>query len=904
MIKIAKSSAAAVVAVLLSSPVWAASTITRTSSFAYDGSGLLNQEVVEPDTPTLRLQTDYAYDAFGNKISATVSGNGVTSRTSQTGYVTNGQFPASATNALGQSESYQFDARFGQPIRNTGPNGLTTTWSYDSFGRKIQEIRADGTQTKWTYSFCSGINGGTANCPTGASYLTAQTPYAANGTTVNGPVLTVYFDQLDREVARDTQGFDGSTLRAAKQYDALGRVSKTSRPYVLASGTPQWTSYAYDTLGRVVREARPDGSVTQMAYHGLSVTETNAKSQTRTVVKNSQGKLVSVTDPLGSTMTYAYDAVGNTVRTTDAVGNIVSATYDQRGRRVASSDPDLGSWTYAYNVFGELTSQTDAKGQTTTIAYDKLGRMVQRVEADVTSIWSYDTAARGIGKLASSSITAGRGAGFVRSLSYDTLGRPSQIATTVDGTTYTMGAVYDANSRLSKVSYPSGFTARYGYNSLKIKIYTPADFEKAFDALYVVHGTDQAADGLATGEDVEFDVQRLRDIASEAPIIRLVNQIITGAVESRASDIHIEPNVDHVAVRYRVDGVLRNAQILALALRSGITSRLKIMAKLDIAERRLPQDGRIKIAIRGIDIDFRVSTLPTIFGESVVLRVLDRGSITLDFAELGFFDDHIAAFKKLLDEPNGVILVTGPTGSGKTTTLYTALKSLNSGERKIFSVEDPVEYQILGINQVQVQAEIGFDFPDALRSILRQDPDIIMIGEIRDLQTARIAIQSSLTGHLVLSTLHTNSAASAITRMLDIGVENYLLASTVKGVIAQRLVRRLCRYCACEHRQAAHWIGVLQRTVPLIERFGEPKIREAVGCQECGGTGHMGRCTIAEVLLIDSEVQRLILAKAADDELERTARGQGMRSMYEMGAAKIWQGETTMEEVLRATRMG
>jgi general secretion pathway protein E len=440
--------------------------------------------------------------------------------------------------------------------------------------------------------------------------------------------------------------------------------------------------------------------------------------------------------------------------------------------------------------------------------------------------------------------------------------------------------------------------------AVKIKIFTPADFEKAFDALYAVHGADRAADGVATGEAVEFDVQRLRDIASEAPIIRLVNQIITGAVEARASDIHIEPNVDHVVVRYRVDGRLRNAQMLAPSLRAGITSRVKIMAKLDIAERRLPQDGRIKIAIRGVDIDFRVSTLPTIFGESVVLRVLDRGSVALDFAELGFFDDQIAAFKKLLDEPNGVVLVTGPTGSGKTTTLYTALKYLNNSENKIFSVEDPVEYQLMGINQVQIQADIGFDFPEALRSILRQNPNIIMIGEIRDLQTARIAIRSSLTGHLVLSTLHTNSAASAITRMLDIGIENYLLASTVKGVIAQRLVRKLCRHCACEHRQAAHLVGMLQDTVPLIEQFGEPKIREAVGCQECDGTGYMGRSTIAEMLLIDGEAQRLILAKAAEDELERTARRQGMRSMYEMGAAKVWQGATTMEEVLRATRMG
>ena len=440
--------------------------------------------------------------------------------------------------------------------------------------------------------------------------------------------------------------------------------------------------------------------------------------------------------------------------------------------------------------------------------------------------------------------------------------------------------------------------------TINVRIFAPADFEKAFDALYAVRATDANDRSLGGGEASELDVQRLRDIASEAPVIRLVNQIISGAVEARASDIHIEPNVDQVLVRYRVDGMLRTAQVLAPALRAAITSRLKIMSKLDIAERRMPQDGRIKVAIRGVDIDFRVSTIPTIFGESVVLRILDRTRVALDFAELGFSDDQISAFHGLLQEPNGIILVTGPTGSGKTTTLYTALKSLNSSERKIFSVEDPIEYQLTGINQVQVQAEIGMDFPHALRAILRQDPDIIMIGEIRDLETARIAIQSSLTGHLVLSTLHTNSAAAAITRLIDIGVENYLLASTVKGVVAQRLVRKLCRHCACEHGQADHWASELARTVPGIEAFGRPNIRQARGCPECGGGGFSGRSTIAEVLLIDDEFHGLILSNASDDQVNKAARARGMLSMYEMGAAKIWRGETTIDEVLRATRMG
>jgi general secretion pathway protein E len=440
--------------------------------------------------------------------------------------------------------------------------------------------------------------------------------------------------------------------------------------------------------------------------------------------------------------------------------------------------------------------------------------------------------------------------------------------------------------------------------NVNIRIFTAADFEKAFDALYAVRANDAGTNSLDGVEASELDVQRLRDIASEAPVIRLVNQIITSAVEARASDIHIEPNVDQVLVRYRIDGMLRTAQGLAPALRAAITSRIKIMSKLDIAERRMPQDGRIKIAVRGVDIDFRVSTIPTIFGESVVLRILDRNRVELDFAKLGFSPDHISALHKLMHEPNGIILVTGPTGSGKTTTLYTALKSLNSSERKVFSVEDPIEYQLAGINQVQVQAEIGLDFPHGLRAILRQDPDIIMIGEIRDLETARIAIQSSLTGHLVLSTLHTNSAAAAITRLIDIGVENYLLASTVKGVVAQRLVRKLCRHCAREHDQADYWASELARTVAGIDAYGPPNIREARGCAECGGIGFSGRSTIAEILLIDSELHHLILSNAPDGQVNTAARARGMINMYEMGAAKVWQGGTTIDEVLRATRMG
>jgi general secretion pathway protein E len=468
----------------------------------------------------------------------------------------------------------------------------------------------------------------------------------------------------------------------------------------------------------------------------------------------------------------------------------------------------------------------------------------------------------------------------------------------IDDIALTVGVTDLFNSEpICALAYATGL-------SIKLQVFAPTDFEKAFDALYAANPVAGERNTLRESEANELDIQRLRDMASEAPVIRLVNQIVANAVEARASDIHIEPNADQVLVRYRIDGMLRTAEMLPSTVRAAVTSRIKIMSKLDIAERRMPQDGRIKIAVRGVDVDFRVSTIPTIFGESVVMRILDRTRVELDFAKLGFSADHIAALRLMMHEPNGIILVTGPTGSGKTTTLYTALKELNRTDRKIFSVEDPIEYQLAGINQVQVQAEIGLDFPYALRAILRQDPDIIMIGEIRDLETARIAIQSSLTGHLVLSTLHTNSAAAAITRLIDIGVENYLLASTVKGVVAQRLVRKLCPHCAIEHEASDHWACEFVRTVPSIETLGRPNIKMAKGCAACGNTGFSGRSTIAEILPVCTKLHHLILSKAPDDRINAAAREFGMISMYEMGAAKIWGGETTVEEVLRATRMG
>jgi general secretion pathway protein E len=430
------------------------------------------------------------------------------------------------------------------------------------------------------------------------------------------------------------------------------------------------------------------------------------------------------------------------------------------------------------------------------------------------------------------------------------------------------------------------------------QLFLASDFDKAFASLYASSADVNAAEISPHANDL--DVQRLRDLASEAPTIKLVNEIIAGAVEQRASDIHMEPTVDALLIRYRIDGNLRPARQLALSHRAPVSSRVKIMASLDIAERRMPQDGRIKVAVRGTDIDFRVSTIPTAFGESVVMRILDRSRVELDLTKLGFSPAVIAALDALRREPNGIVLVTGPTGSGKTTTLYTLLKALNDSERKLFTVEDPIEYQLAGINQVQVHPAIGLDFPHALRSILRQDPDIIMIGEIRDLETARIAIQASLTGHLVFSTLHTNSAAATMTRLLDMGVESFLLASTVKAVLAQRLVRRLCPHCAAPHSQAAFWAGEIAAS---LDETGSADIRQAVGCGECGGSGYSGRTTIAELLPVTPAIQAQVATGRSDLEIERAGREGGMRTMYEDGLAKVWRGETTIEDVLRATRV-
>jgi general secretion pathway protein E len=400
------------------------------------------------------------------------------------------------------------------------------------------------------------------------------------------------------------------------------------------------------------------------------------------------------------------------------------------------------------------------------------------------------------------------------------------------------------------------------------------------------------------GEDEE-NVDHLRDMASEGPVIRLVNLVITKAIETRASDIHFEPFEDQFRVRYRIDGVLHDVESPPKRLQAAVVSRVKIMAKLNIAERRLPQDGRIMLRVRGKEIDFRVSTVPTIHGESIVLRILDKSSIVLDIEKLGFPKDTLVGFEDLIQRPHGIILVTGPTGSGKTTTLYCVLEKINSPEKKIITVEDPVEYQLRGVNQIQVKPSIGLNFANALRSIVRQDPDVILIGEIRDAETAEIAIQSALTGHLVLSTLHTNDSPSAITRLIDMGMEDFLLSSTIIGILAQRLVRVACAHCRGPYTPDPAILREMKVEDQDLTGFNIINVR---GCEHCSNTGYWGREAIFEFLKITDDIQRLILEKKDSNVIKEVARRDGMRTLREDGWLKVKQGVTTISEVLRVTQ--
>ncbi len=400
------------------------------------------------------------------------------------------------------------------------------------------------------------------------------------------------------------------------------------------------------------------------------------------------------------------------------------------------------------------------------------------------------------------------------------------------------------------------------------------------------------------GEEEDIDISELKQAVEEAPVVKLVNLMLSEAIGRGASDIHLEPYEKTFRVRYRIDGVLYDVMQPPLKLKAALSSRVKIMSELDIAERRLPQDGRIKLKLKNREVDLRVSTLPTLFGEKIVMRILDKSNLVLDLTKLGFEQKAMQEFEEAIHSPYGMVLVTGPTGSGKTTTLYSALSTINTVDVNIMTTEDPVEYNLLGINQVQVKEEIGLTFASALRSFLRQDPDIIMVGEIRDFETAEIAVKAALTGHLVLSTLHTNDAPSTISRLLNMGIEPFLVSASVLLILAQRLCRKICKDCREEEKVP----------IPAIVNLGfseqearSLKCYKGKGCNTCNGTGYKGRVALYEVMSVRDEVKELILEGASAGEIKNTAVRLGMRTLRMSGIGKIKEGVTTIEEVLRVT---
>ena len=390
------------------------------------------------------------------------------------------------------------------------------------------------------------------------------------------------------------------------------------------------------------------------------------------------------------------------------------------------------------------------------------------------------------------------------------------------------------------------------------------------------------------------ELDELTGLAQEKGIVQLVNLLIENAVRDRASDIHVEPEEDLLRVRYRIDGILYDKEVIPVNMTPAVTSRIKLLANMNIAERRLPQDGRIRGFFAGKEIDIRVSTIPTVHGEGIVMRLLDRAAAFISLEEIGFDEELLGEYNQLIHRPYGMLLITGPTGSGKSTTLYASLDRINSPEKKIITIEEPVEYVMKGINQINVQPKIGLTFANGLRHIVRQDPDVIMVGEIRDLETAGIAIHAALTGHLLFSTLHTNDAPGAITRLMDMGVENYLVSSTLIGVMAQRLVRRICNHCRTEDRKSRE----------LVQEFGiDVPLYRGDGCEHCSNTGYMGRIAIFELLTINDEIREMIMDKATARELRQKAVQQGMRTLREDGLIKVKKGITTIDEVLRVTQV-
>ncbi|MFK7863367.1 MAG: GspE/PulE family protein [Pseudohongiellaceae bacterium] len=393
------------------------------------------------------------------------------------------------------------------------------------------------------------------------------------------------------------------------------------------------------------------------------------------------------------------------------------------------------------------------------------------------------------------------------------------------------------------------------------------------------------------------DDDELKDLASEAPIIRLVNHLFARALDLSSSDIHFEPNEAHLDVRCRVDGIMTRIERLPIKIHTAVSSRLKLMAKLDIGEKRLPQDGRIDYQIGSKQLDMRVSTLPGVHGESIVLRILDRSDTSVDLLELGMPQDILGGYQNIITQPHGMILITGPTGSGKTTTLYATLEKINSEKQKIITVEDPVEYQLEGITQIQANASIGLNFAEGLRSIVRQDPDILMVGEIRDHETAEIAIESALTGHLVFSTLHTNDAAGAVTRLQDMGVEGYLISSSLLAIQAQRLVRRICSDCSESQRLSEDEANVLE-----LEEDRGFEIFRGSGCDRCANTGYRGRIGLYELLVMSDAIRHHIASGADANVIRDQAVSEGMRTLRQDALEKLRQGLTTPEEVVRVTR--
>jgi len=447
-----------------------------------------------------------------------------------------------------------------------------------------------------------------------------------------------------------------------------------------------------------------------------------------------------------------------------------------------------------------------------------------------------------------------------------------------------------------------------GYN-IKAFLTTPADLQTALDRYFPEGETESITtliDELADDEDLakfqgrgdSIDLSEIKEMVDLNPVKKLLNLVLLQAIKEKASDIHFEPFEDEFKLRYRIDGVLYEMVPPPRYVALAIASRIKVMANLDIAERRMPQDGRIELALKGMPIDLRVSVLPTMFGESVVLRVLDRSNVSLSLDKIGMREDDLSAFRQLIKKPNGIIINTGPTGSGKTTTLYSALAELNDPEVKILTAEDPVEYDIDGLIQSQVRPDVGLTFARALRAFLRQDPDIILVGEIRDLETGQISVQASLTGHLVLTTLHTNDAPSAIARLLDLGIEKFLITATIEAVVAQRLVRRICTSCKAEYTPTEDQLLALQLTP---EEVSGRRFYYGKGCDYCNNTGYRGRLGLYEIMVVNDRIRDLVMEDASTSVIRREARKFGMRSLRESGMLAIFDGITSIDEVVAAT---